>query len=99
MKLKELRDNARMTQPALANALGVSVRAIAAWEAGDREPKSAMMIQIANLFGVTLDALLERVPGVDDYTLNEEAIIAEFQNMSIEQQQDVIAYAKFVQKK
>ena len=65
-RLAILRKSAGFTQEALAEKLGKSQRTIAAWELGDRAPSFDMLCDIADLFNVTTDYLLDRtnIPNV-----------------------------------
>lgn len=59
IKLKKMRKKFKMTQAQLANKLGISPSTIGMYEQGRREPDSAMLIKIANLFDVSVDYFLE----------------------------------------
>lgn len=64
MKLKELREERGMTQRDVAAAVHVTKSAVCMWENGVRSPTVPFLIMLADLFGVTLDALLGRTsPG------------------------------------
>ena len=54
--LKYLRDKNEMTQEQFAEKLGVSRQTIAKWESGDSLPDIEKCVEIALLFGVSLDA-------------------------------------------
>ena len=56
--LKALRIEYNLSQQKLANAIGVSQKAIDYWEKGINEPKASYIISIAKYFGVTADYLL-----------------------------------------
>ena len=53
-KLLEARKNARLTHTALAEKLGVSRRAVYAWENGVSVPRKNMIKKIAEALGVTV---------------------------------------------
>ena len=59
--LRPLRQQAGLTQSALAEKLGVSDRAVSRWENGDALPDVTLLPPLAMLLGVSVDALL----GVD----------------------------------
>lgn len=59
VKLRELRDSAGLTQEELAIKLNLKKEAISQYENGKREPKTAIMRQMCNIFGVTLDELVD----------------------------------------
>ena len=58
--IRQLRLERNMTQRQLAWHLSVSVQAVSKWERGCAYPDLALLIPIARLFDVTLDALFGR---------------------------------------
>ncbi|CRZ33848.1 transcriptional regulator with XRE-family HTH domain [Herbinix hemicellulosilytica] len=58
-KLQLLRKNKGLTQEELAEKLDVSRQAVAKWESGQGYPDIANLIQISNLFNVTIDYLVK----------------------------------------
>ncbi|MCR4805652.1 MAG: helix-turn-helix domain-containing protein [Clostridia bacterium] len=56
-KIKNLRTARRITQDALAEALGVSAQAVSKWERGLAMPDVSLLPELAVYFGVTLDEL------------------------------------------
>ena len=60
MRLRELRINSGLTQNEVAAKLGVSGQTILNWENGIYEPKINQLIQLADLFNVSIDYLVER---------------------------------------
>ncbi len=67
-KLQTLRRESGMSQEDLAEQLGVSRQAVSNWENGQGFPETDKLIQIANLFGASLDYLLkeDRPTGAPD---------------------------------
>jgi len=57
-RLRELREQRRLTQGGLALKLSVSQSTLSAYEVGERTPDLATLIAIANFFGVSLDYLV-----------------------------------------
>ncbi|GAE90186.1 DUF5680 domain-containing protein [Acetivibrio straminisolvens] len=57
-KLQLLRKNKGLTQEELAERLDVSRQAVAKWESGQVYPDISNLIQISNLFNVTVDYLV-----------------------------------------
>ena len=57
-KLQLIRKSKGFTQEQLAENLSVSRQAVAKWEAGQTYPDIANLIQISNLFNVTVDYLV-----------------------------------------
>ena len=60
-QLKELRLENGFSRMQLAEKLNVSVRLISYWENGKRECDFDMLIEMAELFSVSVDYLLGRV--------------------------------------
>lgn len=61
-KIKSLREEANLSQPKLAEILGVSKAVISFWENGINEPKARYIKALALLFNVSADYLL----GIDE---------------------------------
>lgn len=59
-KIKELRNEKKLTQRDLSKILNVSQQTIASWEVGRAEPNSEMINKLANYFSVSTDYLLGR---------------------------------------
>ncbi len=59
-RLKELRQNHKVSQQELADLLGVSTRAWRFYESGEREPNISGLIALADYFNVSLDYLVGR---------------------------------------
>lgn len=57
-KLQLIRKNKGLTQEELAEKLSVSRQAVAKWESGQVYPEITNLIQISNLFNVTVDYLV-----------------------------------------
>ena len=51
-----------LTQEGLAQKLGVTNQAVSKWESGQSCPDIALLPQLADLFGITIDALFGREP-------------------------------------
>jgi len=60
MNIKDIRTCKNLTQAEVANALGVSSVVYSRYETGSRQPSIEVLIQMADLFGVTVDYLLGR---------------------------------------
>ena len=56
--IRSLRKQAGLTQEQLAEALGVSVSAVHKWESGKATPELEMLVDIAEFFETSVDALL-----------------------------------------
>ncbi len=66
--LQRLRKTAVLTQQELANAVGVHLRVVQSWEAGEAMPRPANIRKLAEVLGVTpreVLAALERREGAE----------------------------------
>lgn len=57
-RIAELREDRRLTQPVVADRVGVSLRAYQKWEAGTSAPAWRNLEHLAEVFSVTADYLL-----------------------------------------
>ncbi len=60
-RLKELRNEAGLTQTKVAKAIGVSEPTISLWERGERTPNIEMLSKLCDFYDVSADYLLGRV--------------------------------------
>lgn len=58
LRLKELREDKKLSQTKLGLILNVNQQAVDHWEHGRSEPKNDTLIQLAQLYQVTTDYLL-----------------------------------------
>lgn len=74
MKLKELRAKRNLTQQQVADHIGCSSVVYSRYENGIRQPSIEVILRLADLFGVTVDALLgrpeERTGTLTDYEMD-----------------------------
>lgn len=79
-KLQLIRKNKGLTQEELAEKLSVSRQAVAKWESGQVYPDISNLIQISNIFNVTVDYLVKdqecMVSCVNEYRQDIEQLIA-----------------------
>lgn len=59
VRLKDLREESKLTVAQLATETGFSKSAIQYWESGQRVPSVAVLIKLAQYFGVTTDYILD----------------------------------------
>jgi len=57
-KLQQLRDQARLSQAALALKTGLSLRSIQNWEQGYRCPRAQALLALARALGVPVETLI-----------------------------------------
>ena len=72
-QLKKLRKQKGITQKELADYLHISKSSVGMWEHGQRDPDTAMLLKIADFYGVTVDYLLgrETLSGTQETVLQE----------------------------
>lgn len=76
-RLKELRENRKLSQAELAKAVGVSVGLIGMYESGKRNPSKEKLEAIADYFNVSLDYLNGKEDGSAYYLDPETARLAD----------------------
>ena len=59
-RLQEARENAGMSQEAVAQELGFPTRSITRWENGRADPGSCKLVRLADLYGVSMDWIAGR---------------------------------------
>lgn len=62
MRIKQLREAAGMSQRELGERIGVSGPAVAMWESGENRPSLTNLEKLADVLGVSIDAILGREP-------------------------------------
>ena len=59
--LKQHREECKMTQEFVAEAIGVSRQAVSKWENGTSDPNTSNLIVLAKLFKISLEELLDEI--------------------------------------
>ncbi len=65
MSFLSARLKAGLSQAVAAERLGVSAPSVSQWETGATQPKSSRLLDIASLYGCTVDELLTGQPKSD----------------------------------
>ena len=60
MRIKQLREAAGMSQRELGERIGISGPAVAMWESGENRPSLTNLEKLADVLGVSIDAILGR---------------------------------------
>ena len=80
-KIKILRENKGLSQKALADKLGITRSSVNAWEQGISVPSTQYIVELANLFEVSTDYLLnfknDKAINIDGLNEKEVKIILE----------------------
>ena len=83
-KIKILRENKGLSQKALADKLGITRSSVNAWEQGISVPSTQYVLELANLFEVSTDYLLnfknDNAINIDGLNDKEVKIILELIN-------------------
>ena len=83
-KIKILRENKGLSQKALADKLGITRSSVNAWEQGISVPSTQYILELANLFEVSTDYLLnfknDKAINIDGLNDKEVKIILELIN-------------------
>ena len=69
LKIKNLRENAGMTQSELGAAMGVAQNCVSAWEIETRLPRTRQLPELARVLGVDIGELFE--PDNNPYSVPE----------------------------
>ncbi|MBQ1281547.1 MAG: helix-turn-helix transcriptional regulator [Oscillospiraceae bacterium] len=98
--LRSLRKQAKMTQPELAEKLGISRSAVSMYESGSREPNFAMLEAIADIFNVDMNTLTGSAP-VDRPLGDREIKFALFGTYDVDDAllEEVKAFAQFAKQR
>ena len=98
-RLKELRENANLTQVELAEKLNLSKGTIGNYESGVRRPRYEDMEAIADLFNVEIDYLVGRSNKKPEFSLLEIWIIQCYRQADSDTQEGIKAILKRFDKK
>lgn len=76
---KRCREMSGYTQKQVAISLKISVQAVSYWESGERKPSYETLLRLADLYRVSTDELLGRVPvsETEDHLTAEERYLVE----------------------
>ena len=102
MRIKELREEKKLSQTALAESVGTSQRNIGRWENGENEPTYSQLVKLADYFGVTIDYLVGReddfgvvkIENLSQISNDEKDLIRVYKSLSQEDKQKVLSMVK-----
>lgn len=72
IRLKQLRNEKKLTQEELANKLGLGQSAINNYENSNREPEYSLLVKIADVLDCSIDYLLGRTDKKDEILRNPD---------------------------
>lgn len=73
-RLKNLRNQAQLTQVDVAEKLGISQPAYASWERGIKKPTQENLVKIAQILNVSVDYLVGNLDSTEDELDNIELL-------------------------
>ena len=86
LKIKELREEYRLTQNELAKKIDNAQRNVSNWESGVSEPDCETILKIAELFEITIDELFGRNFTYIDNAADEDiALVRSIKHLTAEQ--------------
>lgn len=99
-KLRQLRRREQMTQQGLADALGLDRTTVTKYESGVTVPPAESIKKICRVFKVSMDYMMDTyLEGENHAELDKRVLIlqraAEENNLSGDELQDIIDYAKY----
>lgn len=97
LRLKQLREERRLSQAGLALKLNISQSTVSAYEVGDRTPDLETLVTIAQFFDVSLDYLAgltdsKRQMTQSDLTPEELVHLCAYRQLTSRQKERVDAY-------
>lgn len=105
-RLKHLRVENQMTQQMLADHINVARTTIAGYERKNRQPSHEKLTAIADVFGVTIDYLIDTkddnaLPQTDRISEQEsmidQRVLKLYRHLSANSKQDVLKYIRLLQ--
>ena len=96
-RIGELRDEARLSQSALARLVGISQSAISQIEAGDRNPSFEMLRQIAKALKVSVPHLVGAE--VESLTPEEEVHFRQYRSLPGEARKELEEYILYLRQR
>lgn len=101
MRLKELREEKKITQKEVAEAIGGTQSNLAKWEKEKIQPAADMIIKLADFFGVSTDYLLGRtddfgnaVASLPALSEDENGLLALYRGMTRAQKARFLSYGE-----
>lgn len=98
-RIKELREEKRMTQVRLSIELSVSQEMISQYECGKSFPSVQNLMKMSELFGASCDYILgisdvKRVTSLKDFTADEIDFISEYKMLHVTEKAMAKAYVQ-----
>jgi transcriptional regulator with XRE-family HTH domain len=97
VRLARLREDAGLSQSALARRIGVSQSAVSQMEAGDRSPSYGMLLQLSGALGVSMAYVVGGE--VEHLSAHEETHFRRYRALPATAKHELDAYVEFLQSK
>lgn len=101
-RIKQLREEKKLSQRALAQKIGVSAKAVNFWESGKVEPSALSICMLADEFACACDFLLGREDDLGNVNVMKELSETErqwltvVQKLTARQQEELMNYALYL---
>ena len=101
-RIKQLREDKKLSQRALAQKIGVSAKAVNFWESGRVDPSAHSISLLADAFGCTCDYLLGReddfgnVNVMKELTETERSWLELLHRLSDRRQSQALDYIRYL---
>ena len=95
--LAKIRKTKGLLQKDVAKMLGIATNTYCCYETGTNEPSISILLNLADLFGVTVDELLGRTsePDIfDNARIEQPEIMQLYERMTPEEQNNLVNYAR-----
>lgn len=93
--IRELRENAGMTQAELGKVAGVSSNAVSQWENKRAVPRMGAIQRIADYFGIPKSIIMgDSMAVMDDATPEERALLMFFRSCSPRGKSNILEYSE-----
>lgn len=96
-RIEQVREQAGLTQSALARAMGASQSAVSQIEAGERNPSYEMLRQVAGAMNVSVAYLVGAE--VEKLTAEEETHFRQYRGLSPEAREELQEFAAYLKHK
>ncbi len=85
LKIRELREEYQLTQKELAQKISNVQRNVSNWENGTSEPDCETILQLAELFNISIDELFGREYTADAFANEDILLMRTIKNLTAEQ--------------
>ncbi len=94
--LFELRKSKGLLQKDVARMLGIATNTYSCYETGTNEPSISILLNLADIFDVTIDELLGRSSSdiFDNARIEQPEILQLYEKMTPEEQSNLVNYAR-----